>query len=44
MSTPIAAAVLALVNDALIAAGKSTLGFINVSFSLLVNLNSTNVF
>ncbi len=29
MATPIASAVLALVNDALIAAGKSTLGFIN---------------
>ncbi|RMZ85597.1 hypothetical protein DV737_g663, partial [Chaetothyriales sp. CBS 132003] len=29
MSTPIASAILALVNDALIAAGKSTLGFLN---------------
>ena len=29
MATPIAAAVLALVNDALINAGKSTLGFMN---------------
>ena len=29
MSSPVAGAVLALVNDALIAAGKSTLGFMN---------------